>query len=408
MFRIVLPCTGKVNAEVDVNVYINITTPSSGQNITALTLRRKKICLKDAVTAPPPTVAPPKPENTMTQPDDEDDLMDAIYQPWFIAIALLTIFFVASLVVLCVLTRHVSARKKPSTPVAYASQHLPAYPGGDRQPLGLDGLTIIEHQDWKSSRQQMHGYPNHEYQEIGHVADSYSMPNDHMPSSHSPRPSGHNVYNTIGVQDSQPLMVDASEEFFHHRSSAERIKTSDSDGRKSATSSGKQFDRKSKSRQSDHLSAESKQSTVVPIGGHRYAIHDYQMIGGGGVGGGMSTLERSVPIAIDSPKMLHLYHQDSSSSQPLMVDAGSDDYYHRHAKMNGDVMDDYLPSRKALSSKKARRQRRQRVLLAQSKTAASSTSSYTGSAGSVGDGTGSYHRAAAGFNLCVSSEPCII
>ncbi|RWS23229.1 tyrosine-protein kinase RYK-like protein, partial [Leptotrombidium deliense] len=45
VFRISLPCTGKVSAEVDVNIYVNITmSPSS--NVTQLTLRRKKICLK--------------------------------------------------------------------------------------------------------------------------------------------------------------------------------------------------------------------------------------------------------------------------------------------------------------------------------------------------------------------------
>lgn len=49
VFRIVLPCTGKVNAEVDVNVYINITM-SASSNVTALTLRRKKICLKEIAT----------------------------------------------------------------------------------------------------------------------------------------------------------------------------------------------------------------------------------------------------------------------------------------------------------------------------------------------------------------------
>lgn len=46
VFRVVLLCTGKVNAEVEVFIHINITmNPSS--NITSLVLKRKKICLKD-------------------------------------------------------------------------------------------------------------------------------------------------------------------------------------------------------------------------------------------------------------------------------------------------------------------------------------------------------------------------
>ncbi|XP_023221846.1 tyrosine-protein kinase RYK-like isoform X2 [Centruroides sculpturatus] len=45
VFQVVLPCTGKFNAEVDVKIYINITMPNN--NITSLILRRKKICLKD-------------------------------------------------------------------------------------------------------------------------------------------------------------------------------------------------------------------------------------------------------------------------------------------------------------------------------------------------------------------------
>ncbi|XP_054724955.1 tyrosine-protein kinase RYK-like isoform X2 [Uloborus diversus] len=46
VFRLVLQCTGRVNAEVDVFMNINITmVPPS--NITHLVLKRKKICLKD-------------------------------------------------------------------------------------------------------------------------------------------------------------------------------------------------------------------------------------------------------------------------------------------------------------------------------------------------------------------------
>lgn len=44
MFRILLPCTGQSNAEVDVNIYFNLTLPIN--NNTTLTLKRKKICLK--------------------------------------------------------------------------------------------------------------------------------------------------------------------------------------------------------------------------------------------------------------------------------------------------------------------------------------------------------------------------
>lgn len=44
VFRILLPCTGLSNAEVDVNIYFNLTMPIN--NFTSLTLKRKKICLQ--------------------------------------------------------------------------------------------------------------------------------------------------------------------------------------------------------------------------------------------------------------------------------------------------------------------------------------------------------------------------
>jgi hypothetical protein len=43
-FKIVLPCNGLVDAEVDVNISINVTLDR--RNVTAVTLRRKKFCLK--------------------------------------------------------------------------------------------------------------------------------------------------------------------------------------------------------------------------------------------------------------------------------------------------------------------------------------------------------------------------
>ncbi|XP_076339966.1 tyrosine-protein kinase RYK-like isoform X2 [Tachypleus tridentatus] len=46
VFRLILPCTGKKSEEVDVSLHINITA-GSPVNVTSLTLRRKKICLKD-------------------------------------------------------------------------------------------------------------------------------------------------------------------------------------------------------------------------------------------------------------------------------------------------------------------------------------------------------------------------
>ncbi|XP_067011105.2 tyrosine-protein kinase Dnt [Anabrus simplex] len=46
-FRVSLPCTGNLNAEVDVTLYINVTIQHSPRNVTALVFRRRKICLKD-------------------------------------------------------------------------------------------------------------------------------------------------------------------------------------------------------------------------------------------------------------------------------------------------------------------------------------------------------------------------
>lgn len=46
VFRVFLPCTGKLNAEVELQLQLNITMTSS-MNMTRLNLRRKKICLKD-------------------------------------------------------------------------------------------------------------------------------------------------------------------------------------------------------------------------------------------------------------------------------------------------------------------------------------------------------------------------
>ncbi|XP_045133809.1 tyrosine-protein kinase Dnt-like isoform X1 [Portunus trituberculatus] len=42
-FSVSLPCSGRVNAEVMVNLHLNITT----QNLTNITIKRKKICLKE-------------------------------------------------------------------------------------------------------------------------------------------------------------------------------------------------------------------------------------------------------------------------------------------------------------------------------------------------------------------------
>ncbi|XP_071545509.1 tyrosine-protein kinase Dnt-like isoform X3 [Panulirus ornatus] len=46
-FSVSLPCSGRVNAEVLVNLHINITTHNRAQNLTCITIKRKKICLKE-------------------------------------------------------------------------------------------------------------------------------------------------------------------------------------------------------------------------------------------------------------------------------------------------------------------------------------------------------------------------
>ncbi|XP_042874288.1 tyrosine-protein kinase Dnt-like isoform X3 [Penaeus japonicus] len=46
-FKVSLPCTGRVSAEVTVNLHLNITTHSRNHNLTNITIKRKKICLKE-------------------------------------------------------------------------------------------------------------------------------------------------------------------------------------------------------------------------------------------------------------------------------------------------------------------------------------------------------------------------
>ncbi|XP_076055887.1 tyrosine-protein kinase Dnt isoform X2 [Oratosquilla oratoria] len=48
-FRVSLPCSGRINAEVDVNLKINITTHERSSNVISLTIKRRKICLKALV-----------------------------------------------------------------------------------------------------------------------------------------------------------------------------------------------------------------------------------------------------------------------------------------------------------------------------------------------------------------------
>ena len=48
VFRVNLPCTGFMSAEVDVHMQVNVNILSTS-NITALKLRRKKVCLKGTV-----------------------------------------------------------------------------------------------------------------------------------------------------------------------------------------------------------------------------------------------------------------------------------------------------------------------------------------------------------------------
>ncbi|XP_069162350.1 tyrosine-protein kinase Dnt isoform X2 [Procambarus clarkii] len=46
-FSVSLPCSGRVNAEVVVNLHLNITTLNRDRNHTNITIKRKKICLKE-------------------------------------------------------------------------------------------------------------------------------------------------------------------------------------------------------------------------------------------------------------------------------------------------------------------------------------------------------------------------
>lgn len=47
IFKVQLPCTGKVDAEVEVQIQVNISSEPNSNNVSSLTLRRNKICLKD-------------------------------------------------------------------------------------------------------------------------------------------------------------------------------------------------------------------------------------------------------------------------------------------------------------------------------------------------------------------------
>jgi hypothetical protein len=49
-FRVVLPCSGVADAEVDVRIAINVTQ-QRGQNVTALAFRRRKICRKGNISS---------------------------------------------------------------------------------------------------------------------------------------------------------------------------------------------------------------------------------------------------------------------------------------------------------------------------------------------------------------------
>lgn len=112
VFRIVLPCTGKANAEVDVNVYINVTHAG---NMTALTLKRKKICLKDTST----TVRDDEPATDESAEGDEVDEEEpplaadpsaivSSSNPLYIAVGCASgfIFLLSSLAMLCYVRSH--------------------------------------------------------------------------------------------------------------------------------------------------------------------------------------------------------------------------------------------------------------------------------------------------------------
>ncbi|XP_075238654.1 tyrosine-protein kinase Dnt [Lycorma delicatula] len=49
IFSVDLPCTGLLNAEIDVNITIDITLHRATQNITRLNIKRRKVCLKEVV-----------------------------------------------------------------------------------------------------------------------------------------------------------------------------------------------------------------------------------------------------------------------------------------------------------------------------------------------------------------------
>ena len=65
-----LPCASRVNAEVDVNIYFNLTLLGSGStpNVTSLILKRKKLCLMNTEDVIPTTLPPPK---TIQEQEDE-------------------------------------------------------------------------------------------------------------------------------------------------------------------------------------------------------------------------------------------------------------------------------------------------------------------------------------------------
>ncbi|KAF4525805.1 hypothetical protein B566_EDAN009913 [Ephemera danica] len=76
-FRVVLPCSGLADAEVDVRILINITT-QRGHNATTLTFRRRKICLKDASPPPDLAVSVQAPELTRSETDTDGAMYAAL------------------------------------------------------------------------------------------------------------------------------------------------------------------------------------------------------------------------------------------------------------------------------------------------------------------------------------------
>lgn len=71
VFRILLPCTGQSNAEVDVNIYFNLTMPIN--NFTSLTLKRKKICLQGLKPSHEYKISSSKSTVTSDGDDEEDE-----------------------------------------------------------------------------------------------------------------------------------------------------------------------------------------------------------------------------------------------------------------------------------------------------------------------------------------------